>query len=369
MNIKKLKFVFFILILFVAYFYLQYTSNITRIAPYPYIVKVDLKDAQEASKVNVLLMGDLSIKALKPAIEQALDEIQKNYNIRVTLFDWSNKIDTLSRVRTKIESLKKIPKVIIYHGTTNEMKEQKFLLKNINQLKNDINSFENPKILTALMLFPALSRFIYSNPSVVLTENVVIDNYAFEDKDLFLRNEYLYKLYEMELTELSNKVKNDNSVFLNITTPVDLEKKVLACQTSTSQTLEDLLLKIKNLLKEGKYKDSLLKLMNIEEKVKTNAEIYYLMGKIQLKMGNFVQAQYSLLKAHSLNCEFITNNPVFAGISKKVAKSLGTPIIDMFSNVNKVIGKDAIFLNGQAQEIYYMNLVNEIKAILKQALI
>lgn len=348
-----------------------YSKRPTQIIPYPYLIKLQREaDANKAESSHVLFVGDRMGAALSRFIPELTKKISKDLQEPLTLFNWSKDQEGIHRTIAKLKTLKSLPPVVVYHGASQEFFEKKFNLVKKRKILKNFELYNDPKLSTAVMTFPFLSRFIYKPVDIqVLPEEPNEDLTKYSPFFKQVRMELTYKLFEYEIEELINYVRSKDSNLLIITTPVNLEvgpKEV--CKNAITPSILKMQKIIEDGLKNEQYKSHYNQARELALKSIGNAKSHYLHGMIALNLLKYKESKQSLEKAEAFDCSRWRGSIIFNNIMKKKAERNNIHLIDFNEMTNINIGRDSIFHDElYPQHIYYQQLMDLIEKKIRKA--
>lgn len=339
----------------------------TLITPYPYFFTEEASksissELQSAENSKVLIIGDRMAKALDPYIPTINQELAKTFKTSPKIYNWSTPNEGIHRAIFKLKSLKKLPPVIIYHGSSTELFEKTFAIEDKSSLFKNFDRFDNEKIISLIITFPWLSRILYSKMNYIdlgkTKENVNrLNSYQRIDEA-----EISFKLYQYQLSELIEYVKEQKSSLIIITTPLNLETRPKEiCSHSTSNQVVEVQQEIENLIKEGNFKESYTKSLELADATPGNALSFYLLGQSALRLGKTVEAKQALFKSTVFDCSHWRGNAVYNAIMRTLGgKNLNT-IIDFDQYMAASINKDGLFMDDiYPQTIFYQTIIHDL---------
>jgi hypothetical protein len=342
----------------------------TLITPYPYYFSENfqkefpLKNAEalnNAQKSKILILGDDMGLSLNPYLPTLLEEFKTSLKTPPVIYNWSEKNEGLHRTLFKIKQLKKLPPIILYFGAGSELAEKTFSVVDRDALFYNFNQYDNEKIISLIITFPLLSKYFYKNINYV-----EIDQYteykSFEASSLKLvEKEISFKLFDYQLRELIDYVKENKSQIIFVTTPLNLlapPKEV--CAHSSSDKIVEYQQEIEKELNEGAFKVAFPKIQEL-------SEVSYA-GKSAIGVGDQKLARESLLKANAFDCLNWRGNSIYNAILKSQAKKNQLELIDfeqlMSSNLEAENFFDEIF----PQNIFYQSIMKDLTEMLKKIL-
>lgn len=336
----------------------------TQLYPRPYLFKKDLFSEELTKKVStehLVMLGDQKGHALVPYIQNALDELSKQLQERLTIYDWTETNEGIHRSYNKLSRLEKLPKILFYQVGTSEFYEKKFDVLDHLVMKANLRTYNDEIKLTAIQALPVLSKFLYQRVNYVLMdENINKDETAHTSLSRQVQMELVFKLFEDEITQIITEVKQKKGNIVLITNPVNLTlrpRKV--CQNAITEQTENHVRKLKKLAASGDNKSAYSLASKIEKQMMGHAEFFYEFGMAAMAQGKYAEAKNLLYQADAFDCDPQDSTTVFNNITRKVASHFGVPIIDFDNLVNKYLGRNLLFLDDrQPQFIYYQEVGN-----------
>jgi len=351
--------------------YFKFKTMPTLVYPYPFIVN-DFKteERQKIENSDILILGDRLGQSLNKYIPSINENISKNLRNPLKIYNWASAKEGLHRSLKKLKSLKKVPPMVLFFGSSEEFLEERFLTRDRRTFEKNINIFNDEKLSSILMSFPWTSKFLYKPPSkfFYLKDDVVPFKKASNSKVSQLRAEYIYKYFQIELNELSSFIREKGSTLVFVTAPINLEiPPRIVCDNSITNTIMIEQNDIEKLLKMGKSKVALARLKKLAEQSFGNATTYYQLGRAYLLQGNIKEAKKKLLLASAFDCGNWRANPIFNKILKKHASKNDALIVDFSTIVQSGLARNITFVDDIfPQSIYYNKLETELILIIKQ---
>ena len=313
-----------------AYLYKNLLPKRTLITPYPYYFSQNYQDQfpsknaeaiKNAQKSKILILGDEMGLSLNPYLPALLEEFKNSLKSPPNLYNWSEKKEGLHRTLFKLKQLKKLPPIILYFGGGSELSEKTFTVTDKEALFYNFTQFENEKIISLIITFPVLSKYFYKNLNYV-----ELDQYneykSFEASPLKLEEkEVSFKLFDYQLKELIEYVKESRSQLIFVTTPINLlapPKEV--CSHASSEKIVEIQQEIEKEINEGAFKVAYPKIVELSELTYSNAQSFYLLGRAALGVGDQKLGRESLLKANAFDCLNWRGNSIYNAIIKSQAK-------------------------------------------------
>lgn len=362
-----------------AYLYWGYSQKRTVITPYPYsflnsfdekFKKDHAKEIQEAENAKILIVGDRMGKTLDPYIDNIRSEFSGVLKTAPSVFNWSAENEGLFRTLHKLKMLNKLPPIVIYFGGTSELIEKKFAVEDKNRILKNFHTFDDEKLISLIITFPWLSKILYKNVHYQdLAEfkeykSVEAANAKLQEKELS------FKLFEYEVKEFIDFIKDKKSSLIFITSPLNLEiepKEV--CAHAESEDIIGAQQEIASLLQEGDFKTAYPKALELTEATFSNARSFYLLGKAALGLGDVKAAREALMKASVFDCQTWRGNAVYNSIIKTYAKKNQVNVVDFDMFMSSKLNEEGLFQDEFIpQNIFYQEMIKELGEILKKIL-
>jgi hypothetical protein len=345
------------------------------IIPFPYevaetptkIYRDSLKQAQEA---QVLIVGDRMGVALNSYIPMIKSELEKELKTAPAIYNWSRPHEGLHRTLNKIKSLKKVPPIVIYHGSSEEWYETKFNPKDSKKILSNFQSYENEKIISLIITFPDLSRWFYKNVDIQYLNNLPLKPTQKNESNFKIR-EVEYKLFDHELKELIEYLKQKKSNLIILSDPINLFlPPKLTCPETITTSLIEIQQDIEDMMKNGNYKMAYTKSLELSKESVANARTFYLLGTAASKNADLKTARESLVKSNVYDCQNYRGNFIFNAIMQKNAQKSELQFIDFASlTANAELSNGEVFLDEiYPQNKYYQLIMEDLLIALKKYL-
>lgn len=372
------KFFIILLVLLLAaggYLYWEYSAKKTLITPYPYNFNTNAKIALEkeiveAGNAKILILGDRMGEVLSKYTPELIDELAKSFKNPPKIYNWSKPHEGLHRTLYKLKSLKKIPSIIIYHGASSELFEKTFAVADKEAIFKNFSLYDDEKIISLIITFPWLSKIIYKKMHYVELGPIKEYQNRLPSTERILEKEVSFKLFDYELRELIEFVKDKKSNLILITTPLNLEVRPHEiCSHSTTNGVIEMQQEIEELLKEGNFKKAYPMAQDLSNETFSNALSYYLLGKASMGLGDLAMARESFQKASVFDCSNWRGNAVYNSIMKSQAKKRQVTLIDFDQYMASALSKDGLFMDDLfPQNVFYQTMITELKESLKKIL-
>lgn len=378
--LKKL-FIFTLLVLTVtsAYLYWVYSARRTVITPFTYSFlnsfdekykKEHAEEIKEAEQAKILIIGDRMGKTLIGHTRTLQEHFGEAFKTPPSIYNWSADNEGLFRTIHKLKMLKKIPPIVIYFGASSELTEKKFRVEDKTRILKNFQTYDDEKLISLIITFPWLSKILYKD--VVYYDLAEYTEY----KSLLAaplkldEKELSFKIFQYEMQEMIDYIKEKKSNLVLITTPINLEvepKEV--CAHGNNDDITGLQQEIEAELKEGAYKSAFPKARELSEVSFSNARSFYLYGKAALGIGDSKTAREALLKASVFDCSSWRGNAVYNAIMKGLAEKNLVQIVDFDQYMTSNLSKEGLFFDEIVpQNIFYQSMIKELGDILKKIL-
>ncbi len=343
----------------------------TRVTPYPYLFKkTSFEGAKEAEEAQILLVGDRMGVHLEAYLSKIGVRTDPKLREPLKVYSWARPSEGLHRTLEKLKTLKQWPKILILHGLSQELAEQRFFLKDEPAILKNFFRFNNPTISSLIIAYPPLSRILYYPHQLIELDEFTPYQLELNANDQQKRMALTYLLAHTELTEIIQLARRHQTQLVFITTPVNLEippKRI--CENSQTPTMEFEQKDVQYLLDSGKLKEASTRIQRITDNTPANAQNYFLKGVTALMQGDFSQAQGALQLAAVYDCEPWRSHAVFNQILLKNADAHDFHVIDFDFMVNQNLGRDVLFLNELfPQDVYYQRMTDELVSIIEKIL-
>jgi hypothetical protein len=339
------------------------------IAPTPYHINVDYQNETDlAEGAHVLILGDRLGKSLEPYLPKMVNNLSKKLKDPLRVINWSKSHESLGRSLAKLKSLKVLPKMIVYLGSSEEFYEKRFETKDSVKILENVAKFRQENISTLLYTFPPISKLIYAPVDfLTLGKTIEKDPGHLNSRLQQQRMEVTFNLFEVELDEFVSIAKEKGSYLLLVAPPLNLEIAPLkACANATTESLESYQRAIEKRLDKGGHKVLLKEIRKLSETSIGNSRTYHLLGRAALGSGYYEEARRAFVNASAYDCGNWRTHPVFNSLIKAKSKSSGSAIIDFDEIVNRHLGLNELFLNDHfPQGIYYGHFIEELEQAIK----
>jgi tetratricopeptide (TPR) repeat protein len=365
---KVIKIIYLLLFLVILipslYLALRYQKNPEQIYPYPYKMEtIDSAEIKEAEQADIIVMGDSSAQLLANSLSDFPSEVAPFLKTPPKIYHWGRPAETPAQTLAKLKSLSKLPALIIYHGGRDALQYQKFNLKAFPLLKKNIKLTQNDMLMTLIMAYPQLSRFIYHPLAQIELSATRPYSKSLPAVAVLEIIEVLYQLYKMEAGHLFQYIKEKDGHIWVIPQALNLELPPFrVCENSTDLTQESVLNDVAKLNQEGRIKEAFNKANQLIKTSPGNSKAYYQIGKLLVAMGNYQEAKKAYYKAMIYDCGLMRSNPIILKILMEEAERRQFKVIDFNRLVTNQLGRNILFLNDKdPQPLYYQQLNAIIK--------
>ncbi len=339
----------------------EYNKNRHHIFP----ISLSRIESQAQVDADILVIGDTNSLLFNSHIENLVNDISKNLNRPVTVFNLGERNENIFRTFFKLKQIKKLPPVIIYMGGSSEFYER-LIPKNIEITSLNYTLFKNEFFRALYTLMPSLRKYIFiPDKKVELSPQPEKGQINSDEIKKYL--EIYFHSFEIEIKRMISYIERNNSTPFLVTPPLNLlASNNKACEGSFNEDTNRKLIDIKESLERGMTKEALFSIKELDAITYSNAEVKSVYGQALYEVGSYTKAKAQLTLAKAYNCSPSGTHPVINSIIKKVAKARDTYFYDFSNHINLYFGKNELFLNdSEAQVIYYEKLQKELIIRLK----
>jgi hypothetical protein len=361
---------FLLIILILAlYVYHKWESTPTQYAPYPY----KFKELENKTKPNspIMIIGDRMGARFGNFKDIITKEISQDLTKPIEIQMAANDQQALHRTIQQIKNLSTFPKVIIYHGGSQEFVEFRFYTGDAPVILKNFELFEDPKMKTLLLLFPELSKFIYKPTKMIeFSSELILDNNKYADFHFQQRSEIHYKIYQAEIEELIKLTRDNDSILILTTTPTNPNIGPKAtCANSNNPEIENQLKTINETVKNGDLKTAYQQATLLKYTSMGNAQVYFVFQKIAESLNRMDEAKEAHNYVTALDCQAWRMNSIFNQILRKTAQENDIILYDFDLYMKDQWGKNTLFIDDiYPQDLYYQNMAKTISQMLKKLL-
>jgi hypothetical protein len=347
----------------------RYSKNTQQIVPYPYSFK------QQAPAIAIsepiLFIGDRMGAYLSKFKEQLAVNISVNLDNAIQISSIAKEGKALHRTIHELKSLTKWPQILIYHGGSEEFREDKFKLEEVKKIKKNFDLFKDDRIETLLILFPQLSRLIYTPINKMVLDEEIPPTQDLNEEAYLKRFELELILFEQHLNDLITLSRDRNALIILTTTPINLDIKPKAsCSFTSNMDLEKAILETREELRNKNPKLAYNRSTLLIQKFPANASLHFLHGQISKRLGKIDEAVEHLLKASFYDCSSWRTSDVHNSIIRKVAEKQKVLLFDFAALTDREYSENVTFFDEiYPQNLYYEKAIEQlglaIKSILK----
>ena len=251
------------------------------------------------------------------------DKLSLNLSKPIKIDILASEGDNIFRTLKKLQSLDRLPLVIIFLNNMDEHYENLLLNKDIPIIEKNIKLYKNINLQSLFLVFPEAARFFYTPTYPISINGQVQKNTEDYPDNLIQKRELIhYDLYKFALQRLFHYTKQNNSFIIPITTPINLAKPPKkSCYGSLNKDSREEVIKLKSLIKTNDYKGAFelsneLALLN-----PYNAEILFLHSNVLKKLGRIKEFQKNAEIAKAMDCTLHKPNPIYNEILKREANN------------------------------------------------
>jgi hypothetical protein len=346
----------------------RWRKNPEQIVPYPY----DFVEAAPAMKPDapILIIGDRMgayfgrFKAeLAAKISQNLDNVIKIQSI-------ATEGQGLHRTLHQLKSLEQWPQILIYQGGSEEFAESKFDPSEIKKISQNFRLYQDDRIQTFLILYPWISRILYTPiKRVHLPPKPILKN-DLSEKEYLQKLETELLLYEEQLNQLVAMAKDRNSLLILTTTPINLDvPPKTVCSFSSNPEIDKAVSELQDLVKKEDWKTAWGTANKFTMMYPGNAMLFHLEGLIGKNLGKTREAVNSMLQASSYECTSWRATEVQNSLIRKVASSQQVILFDFSRMLEKEWTRNVTFFDEiHPQNIYYDKAMAQLGLAIRKIL-
>ncbi len=346
----------------------QYRKNPEQLVPYPYDFQT--KATALTLEAPILVTGDQMGVYLAKFQTELAETISSNLSAPIKIQSLAKAGNGLHRTLHELKAVVNWPKILIYQGASEEFKENRFELSEETKIRTNFERYKDDRLETLIILYPWLSRIIFEPiKRVHLAESPQLIEEISENEYL-KRLEMELLLYEQQLIQLINLAKENKTLLILTTTPINLEiapKKV--CDFTRNVHIDKAVLELRELLENNDPKTAYGKSSKLIKQVAGNAQVFYLHGQIAKRLGLMEEARKSLLEASAYDCEPWRASEVYNSIIRRVAKANQVLLFDFAQLVEKDWNSSTAFFDDlHPQNLYYERGMQQLGLVIKDIL-
>ncbi len=343
--------------------------------PFPYSFNQNASNALKnellnAEAASILILGDRMGEALNNYTTELEESLAGSFKGPPKIYNWSRPHEGLHRSLFKLKSLKKLPPIIIYHGASSELFEKRFDVSDKAILLKNFSLYDDEKIISLIITFPMLSQLFYGKMNYYELGTIKEYKNNLSGTDKMNEKELAFKLFDYELKEMIELIKEKKSNLILITTPLNLEVAPKeTCAGASSSAIVEVQQELVEHIRLGNYKNAYPLALELANETYSNATSFYLLGKIAMGLGELKTAREALQKASIFDCSNWRGNAVYNAILKREALKNQIPLMDFDQLMTSSLSKEGLFIDEIfPQNIFYQTMIQELKETLKKIL-
>ncbi len=346
----------------------RWMKNPEQIVPYPY----DFAATAISIKLDapILIIGDRMgayfgrfKEELAATISQNLDNVIKVQSLAADGYG-------LHRTLHQLKSIQQWPQIVIYQGGSEEFSERKFEISENRIISKNFDLYRDDRIHTALILYPWLSRLVYTPTKRTHLPAEPILATDIKEREYLARLETELLLFEEQLNQLVAISRDRNALLILTTTPINLDAAPKSvCSFTSNVDLEARTLELKELMKNLNWKRAWQKVSKLTGQYPGNSELFFLQGQIAKNIGKIPEGVNSMLQASSYECASWRMTEVQNSIIRKVANTQQVLLFDFSRMVEKEWATNVTFFDDlHPQNIYYEKGMTQLGLVIKRIL-
>lgn len=336
--------------------------------PYPYVFE-SVPKPQIPELSNVVLLGDrmgVKLSAYIPLLEES---ISKGLNKGIKITNLTSQNEGLHRTLIKLKNLKPFPKVVLFHGGSEEYLEKKFETKETEKILHNFKLYQKDSVQTALLFSQETSKFIYTPVErVKLTPEFKPSYDHYSDQDLLARQEVMFKIYEKEFQELVEFTKAHDSILVIISTPLNLDiPPKRPCELADYSDFQTKKEELANLKKAGDLKSAYNLLVEQAPRNQGNADYFFELGQVLKDMNQKDEGALEVEKSMAFDCKLWRGGEIYNVIQKRAAAKAEVFYFDFSQMLKDQWGNNLTFFDElYPQDLYYQKAINVLGSMLKK---
>lgn len=336
--------------------------------PYPYVFE-SLPKPTIPELTNVVLLGDRMGNKLGTYIPLLEESISKGLNKGIKITNLTADHEGLHRTLIKLKSLKPFPKVVLFHGGSEEYLEKKFATKDAPIILHNFGLYQKDSVQTALLFSQETSKFIYAPVErIKLTPEYTPSLERYTDSEILTRQEVMFKIYEKEFAEFIEYTKAHDSILVIISTPLNLDiPPKRPCEMEDYSSFNEKKETLESLKKTGDFKSAYNLLMELAPTNQGNAEYFFELGQILKNLNQKNQGIAEIEKSMAFDCKLWRGGEIYNVIQKRAAGKYEVFYFDFSQMLKDQWGNNLTFFDElYPQDFYYQKAVNILGSMLKK---
>lgn len=353
-----------------AVIYYKWATTPTQYAPYPY------KFQQEAPIINnsapIAIIGDRMGARLELYKDMLGRELSANLVKPIEIDVFAKDQFALHRSINQLKRLKKFPRVIIYHGASQEEVEYRFITQEIATIQKNFEFFQDPKLKTLLTLFPWFSKFMYRQVNMLTLDpnKVSLDSNDYTMAQELARRELTIQMYRAQLEELIELSRQNSSLLILVTTPLNPDVPPReTCSVTMNEETQKSIEKLNQLIKRQDYKTAYQEALLLKYTSMGNAKVFYLFQKIAQSIGRNNEAKEAHDFVTAYDCEAWRSSSLYNQAMRLAADENDIILYDFDLYIKSQWGKNLLFFDEiYPQDLYYQKMITSLGQMLKRSL-
>jgi hypothetical protein len=368
---KVLSVLFFGLLLVILtggfFVFTRYQQNPEQIVPFPY----SFREKAPTPKLDapIVIIGDRMGAYFAKFAPMLADTISVNLAKPIKIQNLAKDGYGLHRTLHELKSFTQWPQILIYQGASEEFSENKFNPEEIKKITQNFDFYNDDRIETTLILYPELSRIIYTPIKRIILHETP-EKTEIDEKNYLRRMETELLLFEQQLLQIVRLSKDRNSLLILTTTPINLDeapRKV--CEFATTTDIEGELLVLRDLLKENNPKSAYGKSSKLITHYVGNPDLLYMHGQVAKRLGYIDEAIRTLLQASAYDCSPWRATEIHNSIIRKVAREHQVLLFDFEKLLEKDFAQNQTFFDEiHPQNLYYESAMEQLGLVIKSIL-
>ena len=324
---------------------------------------------RQTSEATLLIVGDRHgqhFTRYLPQLRAKINPLFGNMNI----VNLAAPQQGIHRTIKQLQELPKLPTLVLLIGGYDEFYEQKFHLSHYSAIQSNFHLLKDNKKRILLTFFPFLAPLL-SQPfsRLSLTKAITPAPHPLNAIDQQKALELRFKLYEMEVQQLIEQVKQASSKLILTTAPLPLQKPPQAvCTNASTPQVEQKLAQIKATLKSGDAKNALSELKKWQNVIVGHAGFFHLLGQAYYQQGVFTAARQPFALANSFDCAPRGSSHILNNIIRRKAKENTVSLVDFDQLSSTALGREQTFKAQFPTKILYQRWLEPLASTINRHL-